>query len=310
MSTPRNEQESALGKDVLEALDTLNGYHAGHRPAHAKGLMLRGHFQPSLEAGELTTAPHAHTDSTPVTVRFSDFAGVPTVPDNDPMGGGPRGCAVRFHLGEHVHTDLVAHSVDGFPVRTAEEFVEFLRAIPRSGPDAPKPNPLDIFLSTRPKAVQFVTTPKPFPASFATEAFFAVTAVKFINAAGEVRFGRFRIKPEAGTSYLTDEVAATKGPNYLFEEMAARLAQGPVRMKVVVQMAEPGDIVDDSTEHWPADRPEIRFGSLELNETVSEERIIFDPVARVSGIESSGDPLSEPRAAAYLISGRRRRAAM
>ena len=37
--------------------------------------------------------------------------------------------------------------------------------------------------------------------------------------------------------------------------------------------------------------------------------MIFDPVPRVDGIEPSGDPLIEIRAAAYLASGRRRRQA-
>jgi hypothetical protein len=51
------------------------------------------------------------------------------VADNDPQGAGPRGFAVRFHLAPHVHTDVIAHSVDNFPVRTAEGLVEFLNAV-------------------------------------------------------------------------------------------------------------------------------------------------------------------------------------
>jgi catalase len=39
------------------------------------------------------------------------------------------------------------------------------------------------------------------------------------------------------------------------------------------------------------------------------QRIIFDPIPRVDGIEPSDDPLLELRAAIYLISGRQRRAA-
>jgi catalase len=40
-----------------------------------------------------------------------------------------------------------------------------------------------------------------------------------------------------------------------------------------------------------------------------QQQIIFDPIPRVDGIEPSADPLLELRAAAYLLSGRRRRAA-
>ena len=64
-----------------------------------------------------------------MTVRFSDFAGIPTVADNNPQSAGPRGFAGRFHLALHVHTDIIAHSVDSFPVRTAEGLVEFLNAV-------------------------------------------------------------------------------------------------------------------------------------------------------------------------------------
>jgi catalase len=41
----------------------------------------------------------------------------------------------------------------------------------------------------------------------------------------------------------------------------------------------------------------------------AQRNIIFDPIPRVDGIESSGDPLLNPRASVYLASGRRRRAA-
>src|SRR5512135_3486606 len=108
----------AFAKDVLDALDAASGVHPGFRPAHAKGLMCSGTFTPSPEAAKLTRAPHATRPSTPVTVRFSDSTGVPTIPDNDPQRSGPRGIAVRFQLGDHIHTDIVAHSANGFPVRT------------------------------------------------------------------------------------------------------------------------------------------------------------------------------------------------
>src|SRR5947207_2875412 len=128
---------SALISDLLGILDEISGgVHAGFRPAHAKGLMCAGTFKPSPEAAELTRAPHALRPSTPVTVRYSDSTGLPTIPDNDPARSGPRGMAVRFHLADHVHTDIVAHSTDGFPVRTGEEFLEFLPARETAPPRA------------------------------------------------------------------------------------------------------------------------------------------------------------------------------
>ena len=139
----------ALSSDLLQALDNLFGVHPGFRPAHAKGILLKGVFAPAPGAASLTRAPHVQRESTPVTVRFSDSTGLPLVPDNDPNAS-PRGFAVRFHLAEHVHTDIIGHSTDGFPVRTPEEFLEFLQAVKAGGSDVERLSLIHISEPTRP----------------------------------------------------------------------------------------------------------------------------------------------------------------
>src|SRR5262249_43769331 len=139
-----------LAQQLLDALDAIFGLHPGFRPAHAKGLMCSGTFTPSPDAAKLTRAPHASRPSTPVTVRYSNSTGVPTIPDNDPARSGPRGLAVRFHLADHDHTDIIGHSTNGFPVRTGEEFLEFLRAAAAAG--AGKPEAMGAFLAAHPGA--------------------------------------------------------------------------------------------------------------------------------------------------------------
>ena len=304
---------SSLITDLLGILDELSGgVHPGFRPAHAKGLMCTGTFAPSPKAAGLTRAPHANRPSTPVTVRYSNSTGIPTIPDNDTAQSGPRGIAVRFHLADHVHTDIVAHSTNGFPVRTGEEFLEFLRAAAAAG--AGKPEAMGEFLAAHSNARRFVESPKPIPTSFAREMFFAVTSFKFTNAEGVGQDGRFRIRPEEGAEYLSSEQAAAKSADFLFEEIGPRLARGPVRLGVFVQLAGEGDDVTDSSIAWPESRPEIRFGTISLTARVNEmepesRKIIFDPIPRVDGIDTSVDPLSEVRSEIYLLSGRRRRAA-
>jgi catalase len=302
----------ALAQEVLGALDATSGVHPGYRPAHAKGLMCSGTFTPSPEAAKLTRAAHANRAATPVTVRFSDSTGLPNIPDNDPARSGPRGMAVRFHLGEHAHTDIIAHSANGFPVRTGEEFLEFIRAAAAFG--AGRPEAMGAFLATHPNAKRFIETPKPIPTSFTREAFFAVTSFKFTNGDGVSRHGRFRIRPEAGTEYLSNEQAAVKSANFLFDEIGPRLAKTPVKLGVFVQLAEPGDDVANASVAWPEGRKEVPFGTITLTARVDEQtperrKIIFDPLPRIDGIDSSGDPLTDVRADVYLLSGRRRRAA-
>ena len=302
-----------LAQQLLDAFDQLQGVHPGHRPAHAKGLMCSGTFTPSPEAAKLTRAPHAARPSTPVTVRYSNSTGLPAIPDNDPSRSGPRGIAIRFQLDEHLHTDIVAHSYDGFPVRTGEEFLGLLRAVAAFG--AGRPEEMGGFLAAHPNAKRFVEAPKPIPTSFAREAFFAGTAFKFTNAGGESRHGRFRVRPAAGTEYLSNEAAAAKSPNFLFDELGPRLAGGPVKLGIFVQIAEAGDDIADASTTWPASRAEIPFGTVTLTARVDEQapefrKIIFDPVPRVDGLEPCGDPLTQVRADLYLLSGRRRRAAL
>jgi catalase len=310
---PGTISNPVLTQQLLDAFDQLQGVHPGFRPAHAKGLMCEGVFAPSVEAAKLTRAPHAKRPTTPVTVRYSDSTGLPDISDNDPARSGPRGIAIRFHLDDHVHTDIVAHSHDGFPVRTGEEFLEFLRAA--AAHRAGKPELMGGFLASHPNARRFIEAPKPIPTSFAREAFFAATAFKFTNSSGVSAYGRFRIRPDEGTEHLSNEAAAALSPNFLFEELGPRLSRKPVKLNISVQMAEPGDNVADASTAWPANRKEIPFGTVTLasrvdDKTPERRKIIFDPVPRVDGIDPSGDPLTQVRADLYLLSGRRRRAAL
>jgi catalase len=310
MPLPTDEKLLSLSHELLQQLDTIFGLHPGFRPAHAKGLMLSGTFTPSRDAASLTRAPHATRPATPVLARFSNSTGLPLVPDNIPNAN-PRGLAIRFVLGDHVHTDIISHSTDGFPTRTGEEFLEFLRGVAEASSSSAM---LDSFLGSHPAALAFVQTPKPTPSSFAREQYFGVTAMRFVPRAGGARYGRYRITPEAGVDHLDDAAAANRHANFLFDELSARIAKAPIGFRIFVQAAMDGDIVNDATVHWPEARQLIEFGRLELTQVVAsnereQQTIIFDPIPRVDGIEASDDPLLELRAAVYLLSGRRRRQA-
>jgi catalase len=273
--------------------------------AHARGVLLTGTFTPSEDAKTLSSAPQFNSPSTPITVRFSSSTGIPQIPDTDPNAN-PRGIAIRFNLGGRKHTDIVSHSTPFFPVRTGQEFLDFLGAITGGT--------IGDYLGAHPKALAFVQAPKPSPESFATEPYFGVTALKFINAEGKTTYFRYQIIPEAGIKTLDEESLKEKGPNYLFEELPKRIAEGPASYKLLAQIAEEGDTTDDATVHWPEDRKLVELGTVKLEAMMPEsekeqKHMIFDPIPRVQGIEPSDDPLLELRAAVYLLSGRERRAA-
>jgi catalase len=313
MPLPSDQRVVALANDILQMFDKIFGLHPGFRPAHAKGAMATGTFMPTPAAATLTKAAHANRPSTPVTIRFSNSTGLPMIPDNANEAS-PRGLAIRFNLAEHVHTDIVAHSTDAFPVQNGDEFLGFLKAAAASGPDVPSPKPIEQFIGARPGAIAFVQAPKPAAVSYAKENYFAVSAFQFTNAEGKVTFGRYRILPETGTAYLSEAETKAQSADYMADELAERLKAGPFRFKIFVQVAEAGDKNDDATVRWPETRPLVEFGTIEITQIVEDnsteqKHIIFDPIPRTEGIEPSADPLFELRAAIYLISGKRRRAA-
>jgi catalase len=305
MPLPTDERLLASSKELLEQFDAIFGLHPGLRPAHAKGLLLKGTFTPDPTARMLSRAPHLVRELTPVSVRFSNSTGIPLLPDKDPNAD-PRGMAIRFHLAEHVHTDIVSHSTDGFPTRTGQEFLGLLRALAT--------NQAESFLASHPAALKFVQTPKPAPSSFARERFFGVTAYRFTNEQDALHFGRYRIVPELGTDHLSAEQLAAKSDNYLFDELTERIGREAIAFRILVQEAGDKDVVDDATVHWPEERRQVPLGKLTLTGLVpdnaaEQKKIIFDPIPRVDGIAPSDDPLLELRAAVYLLSGRRRRQA-
>jgi catalase len=303
-------EKQLLYEQLLDALNALFGVHPGYRAVHAKGVVCTGTFRPAATAASVSRAPHLQGAPVPITVRLSDFGGVPTVPDGDPLAS-PRGMAIKFHLPGGTDTDIVAHSYDGFPTRTAEEFLDFVRALAASGPGVPSPKPIETFMARHPQARRFAEAPKPTPASFATESYYAVNAFRFIDQKGNSRYGRYRIRPVQGEEYLSSADAARRPPDFLFHELEKRLGGGPATFRLFVQIAAAGDPTDDGSLPWPEDRPQVELGTIEVTDMVAdsqavERELIFDPTRLTDGIELSDDPLPLVRSAIYAISYTRR----
>ena len=291
---------------LVDAFNKLSdGPHKGFRANHAKGVMLTGTFTPAPGAHSFSKAPH-FARSVPVLVRFSDPTGVPMLPDASPDAS-PHGMAIRFTLPNGGSTDIVSLSANSFPVATPEEFLAFLQAAAVSGPTAAKPTPVEQFLSTHPAAVKFVSTPRPAPVSFATLAFYGVNSFKFTNAEGVSHYARYQILPAAGEHALTAVDAAKADPNYLMDEVSARIAKGPIKFRLLAQIANDGDAIDDPTVTWPADRKVVVLGTLSLTKMVADQvtaqrLIMFSPLNLQAGIEPSADPVLLARPAAYGVS--------
>ena len=293
---------------AVEALNKLSGGpHAGYRANHAKGVLVMGSFTAARGAAVLSKAGHLAPGKTvPVVVRFSNGTGVPNLADADPNAS-PHGIAIRFKLPGGANTDIVSISSNGFPVATPEEFVALLQALGASGPGVAKPTPIEKFMGSHPVALKWATTPRPAPVSFGTLAYYGVNSFKFTNAKGHSHYVRYQIVPVGGEQVLSDTESAKAAPDYLMAELPARIAKGPVKFKLLAQVANEGDAINDGSVVWPADRKLVELGTISLTKTaldqVKEQKaLLFNPLALTAGIEPSADPVLLMRPAAYGVS--------
>jgi catalase len=296
--------DDQLPANLVDGLHQVFGKNHA-RAVHAKGIILEGSFTPTSEAKGLSKAPHFGGAAVPVTVRFSDFTGIPDIPDNT-ADASPRGLALKFKLPDGSDSDIVSHSFNGFPVATAEEFVTLLRAIAASGPKAEKPTALDKYFGDHPIAKTFLTTQKPGPVSFATLPYFGVNSFAFIDAKNALTTVRYRFVPRAGEQILSEADAKAKGPNYLTPEINERVAKASVAFDWFAQIAEPGDAIANPSIAWPETRKLVKLGTITVNRVASDQAAldkatIFLPGNVPAGIEAA-DPMIEHRTAAYPIS--------
>ena len=308
---PVMAEEKPVAEQLVDTLTTLSGGpHAGFRANHAKGVMLEGTFTPSAQAATISKAAHLQQATSPVLVRFSDTTGVPDIPDAS-SGAFPKGIAIRFQLADGTSTDIVSISVNGFPAATPEDFLGLLNAIRDSKNSSAKPSPVEQFLTTHPAAARFVATPKPAPVSFATQPFFGVNAFKFTNAAGKSVYGRYQIVPVAGAQFLSPQAAEAAAPDYLMKDIVARVQSQAVQYRILLQLAEQGDDVNNATVVWPESRQTVELGMLTLKSAVAdsqarEKTIMFNPLQLTEGIAPSQDPILLTRPVAYAVSFGRR----
>jgi catalase len=299
--------EANLPQQIADVMvQTNGGLHPGFRFAHAKGMVLTGTFTPTKAASSISRAAHLKGPTVPVTVRLSDGTGVPQINDDNPNAS-PRGMAIRFALPGGGFTDIVSNSHNGFFVGTGEDFLALLKAIAATKPDSPHPSPIEQFLGSHPRALKVVTDSKPLPSSFARLAYFGNNAFVFVDSAGTKRAGRYQIIPVAGVHHLSPAAGSKLSPNYLFDELTRRIARGPIKYRLYVQLANPGDQTNDGSIVWPGDRRRVELGTLSLTKIAPKNEelqrtLTFNPIFITEGIELSDDPFVPLRSAVYALS--------
>jgi catalase len=293
--------------EIVETMRALAGPRPGFRPVHAKGIVCAGTFRGTPQARDVSRAVHLQGPPVPTVIRFANANGNPDVHDGV---ANTRSLAVKFQLPDGKKADILANSVEGFPVRTPEEFLAFLRAqLPDPATGQPAPDAVPRFLGNHPAARAFIERlmQKPVPASYGQASYHAEHAFRFTSADTTSRFGRYHWVPEARETYLSPDQASKRNANFLREELESHLRTAPVAFRLMLQLAAEGDPTDDVTALWPADRTMVELGRLEVTSVSAtsandERRLVFDPANVTDGIDLSADPILLARSSAYSIS--------
>jgi catalase len=302
-------QEASVAEQTIDTMNDLFGRHPGQRANHAKGVVVEGSFSPAEAGARLSTAILFRSGTVPVTVRFSDATGIPDLDDGAPNAK-PNGMAIRFRLPADEEVDMVLNTLPFFPVATGEEFLELLRAAAATKPDTPKPTPVERFGEAHPAAPRASAAVRT-PASLAHAQFNGIDAFVFVSDAGNRQPFRVRVVPVEGVRNLSAEEAARQPRDFLMDDIRARIGQGPVRFRLMAQLALPGDQTRDPTQPWPDDREVVELGTISIDRLPANadeiaRDTVFMPTNLVPGIEVSDDPLIEARVAAYAVSFSRR----
>ncbi len=295
----------------VDQFEATAGKYEGFRRSGAKGICATGEFVGTPEARALSTASAFSGEPVPVIVRFSVGGANPSAPDNV---RGQRNLALQFDLpgGERWQMGNISSPV--FGASTPQQLFALL-ASREPDPETGEADPERVraFNEANPNALlqaQYFAS-QPVPASYASTRYWGVSAFGFINAEGAVRYGKWVFEPEGGVQGLTDEEAEALGPDFLFDELRERVADGSGAFEFNLQLAEPGDVIDDATVALPDDRETVTLGRLEVT-SVAEDAggecltITFNPMILPEGMKPSADPMIPARAAPYAISLSRR----
>jgi catalase len=290
--------------EALDRIAAVFGRHPGTRALHAKGRFYAATFTSTPEATALCRAGHLQGTTVPVWVRWSNGTGNPRSKDGAPD---VRGMAVSFRLPDGTATDLLGQTAPRFPVRTPEEFVRLVEATASTVKlplfIARHPHTLPSFLvNARAKSVVS-------PYSFAEVAYYPIHAYQWTAADGSTSWVRYTLVPTVTKAdRLPGEYA---GRDRLFDEIAARLDNAPVRFTLSVQVAGPDDDPHDPTSVWGKQARTFDAGTIEVTGPDPErekdgEVVVFDPTRIVDGIGLSDDPILRFRPSAYSESVTRR----
>jgi catalase len=296
---------------VVDRFERVDGVHPGFRRNHAKGVCITGSFESNGQGGRLSRATVFKPGRVPVIGRFSLGGGNPQMPDG-PTDVYAMALSLRPTDGQEWRMATIDLPV--FIVKDVQGFyAQLLATKPDPATGQPDPAKMAAFEAAHPEFVRAIQVVKsrPLPSGFADATYNSLNAFRFVAASGATRAVRWSMVASEPFTAATAEQGKGPDKSYLFHDLIARLARGPLQWHLVVTVAQQGDATNDPTIAWPSDRERVDVGTLIINRAEGEapgncRDVNFDPLVLPWGIEPSDDAMLSARSATYADSFRRR----
>jgi catalase len=228
---------------LVAALAPSTGVALGHRRNHAKGICFTGMFAANGAGSMLSKAQVFARGQYPVLGRFNLATADPNAPDATVRVRG-LGISIATPDGQDWRSAMIDAPV--FPVSTPQGFYELLLASASKDPDAMKN-----FVAAHPEFAPFGDWAKNAPrtGSYAEERFNSLNSFVFVDNSGAQHVVRWSLLPAAQPVPISPDDLAKRGPDFLEQEIAQRVASTAQRWTMVVTIANP------ATRLWTPARP-------------------------------------------------------
>ena len=301
--TPQNLTSAKFVKAFV-----ADGASPGFRLNHAKGICISGTFESNGNGLAICKAAVFGKGTSTVVGRFSLGGAMPYQADTSTQ---VRGLGLQLSAPDGAIWRTAMVNLPVFPFATPQAFYDMLVAS-RPDPATGKPDPakMQAFFAANPKtaAALKIIKAQPPAAGFANSSFYSLNAFIFTTAAGVATPVRWIFEPVQSAVTL---FSPANDKNFLFDDLIAQLARGPLQWHLILIVGEPGDPTNDATIPWPPTRRRIDAGILTIDHMQSDDTsptglLNFDPLVLPSGIAPSDDPLLSARSAIYSASFTRR----
>ena len=195
-------------------------------------------------------------------------------------------------------------------VASAKTFYDFIVALkPDPATGQPNPETIKAFVDSHPDfpPLSAAIESRNSPVGYDTSNYNSLHAFWFIDKDNKKTLVRWHFEPQGGVKFMTDEEMKKSSPDYLEPALIAQTQKRPVKWDMYITIGQPGDSENDPSIPWPADRKQVKVGTLSITQAMPQkgaacEPINFDPMVVADGIQPSDDPILRARSAAYAVS--------